>query len=65
MSRIQDYTNYTVGLWRGALVLYRWNQRGEFTIDSLTDTNHFGVMTHIMTGHIHWPEKSYLRTFMS
>jgi hypothetical protein len=65
MSRIKDYTDYTVGLWRGALVLYRWNQRGEFTIDSLTDTNHFGVMTHIMTGHVHWPEKAYLRTFMS
>ena len=65
MTRIKDYTDYTVGLWRGSLVLYRWNQRGEFTIDSLTDTNHFGVMTHIMTGHVHWPEKAYLKTFMS
>jgi hypothetical protein len=65
MSRIQDYTNYTVGLWRGFLVLYRWNQKGEFTIDSLTNTNHFGVMTHIMTGHVHWPENAYLKTFMS
>jgi hypothetical protein len=65
MSRIQDYTDYTVGLWRGSLVLYRWNSKGKFTIDSLTNTNHFGVMTHIMAGQVHWPEKAYLRTFMS
>jgi hypothetical protein len=65
MSRVQDYTNYTVGLWKGSLVLYRWNQNGEFTIDSLTDTNHFGVMVHIMTGQVHWPEKVYLKTFIS
>lgn len=65
MSRVQDYTNYTVGLWRGSLVLYRWNQKGEFTIDSLTDTNHFGVMKHITNGHLHWPTGASIKTFAS
>ena len=65
MSRIKEYTNYTVGFWRGSLVLYRWNHKGEYTVDSLTSCNHFGVMTHVLDGQVFYGESESIRTFVS
>ena len=65
MSRIKEYTDYTVGLWQGLLVLYRWNSKGDFSIDSLTSSNHFGVMAHLLDGRVASGPGETIRTFAS
>ena len=62
MTRLKDFTDYSIGFLRGDLFLYRWNSLGEYTVDYLSKTNHFGVMEHLSSGTIDLEEQESIRT---
>ncbi len=65
MKRVRDFSNFSVGLWKSDLVIYRWNTDGYYTVDSLTSCNHFGVLDHILDGQVFLGESEHIRTFVS
>lgn len=53
LEDIVKYTHYNVGYTGGRLVLYRWTDIGDYTIDLLTEYNHFGILKNLRKGRIY------------
>jgi len=44
-SYFTEFNNWSVGSWKGNILLYRWNDENKFLVSSLTEYNKFGKAT--------------------
>ena len=62
MTRIKDFDYYSIGLYNGELMLYRWNSLGEYTIDYLTKSNYYGLMKNLKMDRIYLNDDEKIET---
>lgn len=44
-SYFTNFNNWSIGNWKGNILLYRWNDENKFLVSSLTEYNRFGKAT--------------------
>ena len=60
---MEEYTHYNVGYWHGQIMVYRWDDLGNYVIEKASKCNHFGVMETEASGRVYLGESETISEF--